>query len=144
MTLGLTGASQKIASLVATANQAQFQTRTVNPVLVRSLHGTQQVVVTAGSGGESGQMTIIPQTVQLLHQSSAVSGSHPDQASAVQQALVPQSSQPVQVVQQQMFQQQVILQKPAGADQHLQPQSGKDSWGSQETTLHVLVRVSRM
>lgn len=141
VSIGLTGASQKIASLVATANQAQFQARTLNPVLVQSLHGSQQVMVTSSSLGEPSQVTLIPQSVQLLQQPSASSGSHSAQTSAIQQALVSHSSQPVQLFQQQMFQQQVILQNPLGSDQHLQPQSDKDHWGSQEATFHVLVRI---
>jgi hypothetical protein len=136
----LTGASQKIASLVATANQAQFQACSLNPVLVRSLHGgTQQVVVTTSSTGESGQVTLIPQSVQLLHQHSSGSGLH---SGAIQQTLVTQASQqPVQLVQQQqqLYQQQVILQKPSGSDQHMQPQSDQEGWGSQEATFHVLM-----
>ncbi|BFZ17262.1 hypothetical protein BsWGS_20300 [Bradybaena similaris] len=139
VSIGLTGASQKIASLVATANQAQFQARTLNPVLVQSLHGAQQVMVTSSSIGEPSQVTLIPQSVQLLQQPSASSGSHSAQTSAIQQALVSHSSQPVQLFQQQMFQQQVILQNPLGSDQHLQPQSDKDHWGSQEATFHVLM-----
>ncbi|GFO02518.1 forkhead box protein k1 [Plakobranchus ocellatus] len=88
VSLGLTGASQKIASLVATANQAQFQTRSLNPVtLVRNMQGlssgaAQHVVVTSSApgsglaasvaGDHSGQhLTLIPQSVQLVGASSA-------------------------------------------------------------------------
>ncbi|KAH9512274.1 Forkhead box protein K1 [Bulinus truncatus] len=114
VSLELTGASQKIASIVATASQAQFQTRTVNPVaLVRNLHTSQPVMVTKSSGNESGQVTLIPQQV---------SGQH------------------VQIIQPQVFSQQVILQKPQLSDQQL-GQPGGNGWLSQDTkpAVHVLM-----
>ncbi|CAL1528825.1 unnamed protein product [Lymnaea stagnalis] len=113
VSLGLTGASQKIASLVATANQAQFQTR-VNPVaLVRNLQTTQQVMVTKGPAGDSEQVTLIPQQVP---------------------------GQQVQILQPQMFSQQVILQKPMG-DQQQQNQAAGNAWYSQDvqSAVHVLM-----
>ncbi|CAG5127837.1 unnamed protein product [Candidula unifasciata] len=137
VSLGLTGMPQKFSSLVTTASQPQFQGQALHPVtLVRNSHGTQQVVVTTGSSGESGQLTLIPQSVQLLHQSSP--GGQSGQASVIHRALTPQSSQSVHLIQQPTFQ-QVILQRSAGSDQQLQ--HGKDSWNSQENkaTLHVLV-----
>lgn len=132
MSLGLTGASQKIASLMATANQAQFQTRTLNPVaLVRNLHGTQQVMVTTSSCGETGQVTLIPQSVQLLHPQSSSGQTGVNQS-------VPQNNQ-VQIVPQQVFSQQVILQKPLGSDQQ-QNQSSGNCWSTQDVkSVHVLV-----
>lgn len=107
----LTGASQKIASIVATASQAQFQSRTVTPVtLVRNLHTNQPLMVAKSSSGETGQVTLIQQQMAGQH---------------------------VQIIQPQMFSQQVILQKP------LDQQSGGNGWHSQEKpALHVLVCTS--
>ncbi|BFZ02864.1 hypothetical protein BsWGS_05902 [Bradybaena similaris] len=137
VSLGLTGTPQKFPSLVTTAGQPQFHGQAIHPLtLVRNLHNNQQVVVTTGSSGESGQVTLIPQSVQLLHQSSPSGQS--GQASVIQRTLTPQPSQSVHLVQQPTFQ-QVILQRSSGGDQ--QSQAGKDNWNSQETkaTLHVLV-----
>lgn len=137
--VGLTGASQKIASLVATANQAQFQTQTGSPVtFVQNFDGTHHVIVTTGSTGECGQFTIIPQAAHVPNQPA--SSGYPGQASAVQ---LNQASQPSQFIQQNMYQQQMIVQKPAGANQQLQQlQSG---WGSEDKKpiLHALVSSSR-
>ena len=139
VSLGLTGASQKIASLVATANQAQFQTRALNPVtLVRNMHGVsastaQHVVVTSAgavAGGDQ-QVTLIPQSVQLVGASSAAgativssAGLQQQQqqhvvtgpgAPVLQQALTVQAGAAAcgagQQVQLQMFPQQVVLQQ---------------------------------
>ncbi|KAK7002820.1 forkhead box protein K1 [Biomphalaria glabrata] len=108
VSLELTGASQKIASIVATASQAQFQSRTVTPVtLVRNLHTNQPLMVAKSSSGETGQVTLIQQQMAGQH---------------------------VQIIQPQMFSQQVILQKP------LDQQSGGNGWHSQEKpALHVLM-----
>ena len=68
-----------MASLVATANQAQFSARTINPVtLVRTLHAGQQVVVSSESSSPPQPLTLLPQSV-LPPQGSG-------QPSAIQQA----------------------------------------------------------
>ncbi|RUS79309.1 hypothetical protein EGW08_012927 [Elysia chlorotica] len=140
VSLGLTGASQKIASLVATANQAQFQqTRALNPVtLVRNMHGVsagtaQHVVVTSAGAGGDHQVTLIPQSVQLVGASSAAGATivssagmqqHQQQhmvtgpgAPVLQQALAVQAGAAGQQVQVQMFPQPVVLQQTQPAQQ---------------------------
>ena len=156
VSLGLTGASQKIASLVATANQAQFQTRALNPVaLVRNMHGVsastaQHVVVTsagAGAGGDQ-HVTLIPQSVQLVGASSAAAGATLVSSAGIQQqqqgAPVLQQALTVQAggasgagvggqhVQLQMFPQQVVLQQtqPQQIKLSMPPNSGADQGAS--------------
>ena len=169
VSLGLTGASQKIASLVATANQAQFQTRALNPVtLVRNMHGVsastaQHVVVTSAgavAGGDQ-QVTLIPQSVQLVGASSAAgativssAGLQQQQhvvtgpgAPVLQQALTVQAGAAAcgagQQVQLQMFPQQVVLQQtqpqqlklsmpPNGAEQGASAAEIASGWVGQE------------
>ncbi|GFS23241.1 forkhead box protein K1 [Elysia marginata] len=156
VSLGLTGASQKIASLVATANQAQFQTRALNPVtLVRNMHGVsanaaQHVVVTSAGAGADQHVTLIPQSVQLVGASSATGATLVSSAgvqqqqqhvvsgpggAVLQQALTVQAGAAAggggQHVQLQMFPQQVVLQQTQPQELKLSmPPNGADQGAS--------------
>lgn len=158
MNLGLSAASQKIASLVATASQAaQIQTRAINPVtLVRSLQGAQQVVVTTSGDSDSSSqqqpIALLPQSVQLVHQPVSLNSGHSGGPGALQQALSSQTGgQQVHLIQQQVIQQPVIIhhqQKPeqpfvSQQPQLTQPSQAGDNWnggGETKPSVHLLVR----